>query len=413
MAGSVGEPATTHRPDLGGSVRSVDTDATLIPAADGVRPIRTLSWFEVAKSVASVAGTSLSGEFEVSDPAAAISGQTVFAQNTTTGDVFSAVTLNDGSFLFNSVPPGGISAGSYTFDADGLLLTSNPPVIVGAGQAVTGVVLTARDRRRRYPGASSPKPSSLPVASASINPMNELDGTVFTVSSDQNGNYSFSGLPPGLYALTVDAAGFAQTVVTGVDVESGNAVEDVTMPAESIISGVVTPQLGGLPPGTLQVVAEPVDGSNPSDDFFANIAASVSSSVDYPRALMILTFNLGNYLSQTSSNVEVATGVTLDLGSISLAPAAVITGTVTSTDPQTAVAGATVAAIEGNSTVAVTQSDTSGSFTFDSLAAGTYQFALPGAAGLVTSPTVTVTAGQQLANVAVSVEPGGVIPRAP
>ena len=79
---------------------------------------------EVRKAQAAI-GTSISGTLLANDLNVDISGRTVDATNTDTSETFSTITLNDGSFIFESLP-----TGTYTFDVNSALISEQMPMIV-------------------------------------------------------------------------------------------------------------------------------------------------------------------------------------------------------------------------------------------------------------------------------------------
>ena len=62
-------------------------------------------------------------------------------------------------------------------------------------------------------------PSSAVVPNASVSLVNVGEGQKREVKSDAQGRYSFSQLTPGKYTLTVKAQGFAEEVVSNVELQ--------------------------------------------------------------------------------------------------------------------------------------------------------------------------------------------------
>src|ERR1700687_2136442 len=59
-------------------------------------------------------------------------------------------------------------------------------------------------------------PSGAPVTNATVTPKNEGTNVTYAAKTDSRGNYTALLLPPGSYSVNVSAAGFKQTVRTGV-----------------------------------------------------------------------------------------------------------------------------------------------------------------------------------------------------
>ena len=78
-------------------------NASLLPASEAANPDDD-ALLDVDRAIAAT-GTSISGTIQSTDPQLGLAGLTVMATNQTTRDIFSTQTLNDGSFLLDSVTP--------------------------------------------------------------------------------------------------------------------------------------------------------------------------------------------------------------------------------------------------------------------------------------------------------------------
>src|SRR5580700_2894122 len=63
------------------------------------------------------------------------------------------------------------------------------------------------------------------VSAATVTLTNHETGQILTTTTNENGIYNFSGLPPSQYTLAVEKAGFKKKVLAdvGVIAEQGNA----------------------------------------------------------------------------------------------------------------------------------------------------------------------------------------------
>ena len=100
------------RADIGSTwgdlVRMLARNASLVPPELGpAGDVQLLYRLEVMKATAAT-GTSISGHATTTDLAVDLSGREVTARNLTSGDVYSTLSLTDGSFIFESVTPGTI-----------------------------------------------------------------------------------------------------------------------------------------------------------------------------------------------------------------------------------------------------------------------------------------------------------------
>ncbi|MGO9114375.1 MAG: beta strand repeat-containing protein, partial [Thermoguttaceae bacterium] len=386
----------------GDYIAMLDRNANLVPQQLGSpNDPKVLFSLEFDKALAAV-NTSLSGSLQSSQPGVNLAGLSVYAVDTTSGASFATTTLNDGSFVFSTLP-----ASTYTLSVDGVLLTSNPTFTLSTGQSLTGAVLTAT-QGAQIAGQVLSQASSMPIAGATVQATNEADGQGFTVTADANGDYDLAGLPAGTYDLVVTATGYAQAEVLGVDVTQSNAREAVTLTAQSSISGTVALGSGGAGETTLQVIAG-ISGSTDANQTYITTSTSSGFTLDgLPAGTYDVTLSLPGYITQTISSVVVGAGQSLNLGTITLAPASEIDGTVTSTDSNNPAGQMLVEALQGSTVVGSTITDSSGNFQITNLSPGTYTLAAPLGA-VVTAPTVTVALGQTVTGQSILVQPGGTI----
>ena len=345
---------------------------------------------------------SLQGTLQSSQTGVNVAGLTVGATNTVSGAQYDATVFNDGSFVF-----AGIGPGTYTFSVDGLLLTTPPQVTVSAVESLTGVALTGT-LVAQITGQVQSLPSYADVAGAAIQASNEATNQTFDVTTNSNGSYSLSGLPPGIYDLVVNAAGYGRADVLGVDVTAGNALESLTLSPASSLTGTISLASGGPSETTLQVTAAIAGSTDANQTFTTDSTSSTFNLTGLGAGTYAVTLALPGYITQTVSGVVVAAGQSVDLGNITLDPACEIDGTVTSTDPNNPAAEISVEALQNGTVVAGTVTDSSGNFQLTNLQPGTYTLAVP-AGVIVTAPTVTVGTGQTVTGESIIVQPGGTI----
>ncbi len=387
----------------GGFVRLLDQNASLVdPKIGDASNVGDILNVAVQKAIAAV-NSSISGVLVSNSLDVQIANVTVYAENTATKKVIATTSFNDGSFVFPTVP-----AGSYTLSVEGAFVASGGSVTVANATPVTAVKLgiTSGSQIR---GTVFVAGSSQSIAGATITATNEVGGQGFLVSSDLQGNYAFAGLPPGIYDLVVDAPGHARTVIVGVDVSVANANRVVTMGAEATLTGSIGLLPGGPSQSTLQIFAQPPDNTDPKSSYSATSNLSTFSLGGLAAGTYNVTLALSGYITQTIS-VTVTAGQSTKIGTILLAPASEIDGSVTSNDLLNPAAGLVIQALQGTTVVGSAETDASGNFQILNLSPGIYTFSIPTVTpGLFTSPTITVQSGQTATGVAIQVQPGGVV----
>ena len=280
-------------------------------------------------------------------------------------------------------------------------MNGSPAATLAAGQTVTGVTLNL-SLGGEIVGMVSASATGAPAASPTVKAVAD-DGTVYSVTGEPDGLYQLTGLPPGTYTVFASAAGLALESAGGV-VVSGNTVDqDLSLPAQSVITGSVARAPGGPTGGLLVVSATPNGSTSPDQDFGTTSDGASFTVPNLDPGTYDLTFILDGYVTGTLTGVVVAAGAGADVGTIPLALGATVSGTLTSSDPSTPAAYAMLGLFQGGTAVVATQADASGQFQFVGVPAGTYTFGLFSGTDVVTAAPVTVAAGAALAGVAVSI----------
>ncbi|MDQ3254272.1 MAG: carboxypeptidase-like regulatory domain-containing protein [Acidobacteriota bacterium] len=162
-------------------------------------------------------------------------------------------------------------------------------------------------------------PAGAPVAGAHVNIINHDSGLARSLDTSAEGDYSASALPPGVYRVTAEAAGFSllerkATVETGatttlnLTLQVGELSERVTVDAAAPLMQYEQHQVGGLV-GRKQIEDLPLNGRS-----FLELA-KLEPGVQLPaRASSNRTFVPA--LGQPVGNNGRGTRVTVDGGSI-------------------------------------------------------------------------------------------------
>ena len=130
-----------------------------------------------------------------------------------------------------------------------------------AAQASAGITGTITD------------PSGAVVSNARVDIVNDATSATDHTTSSNVGTYAFKGLLPGVYSVTVDAAGFKKSVTKGVTIEvsttrtvdvilaTGETNETVQVTADTITPNTTQPELGStIEPVVVAALPEEVSG---------------------------------------------------------------------------------------------------------------------------------------------------------
>jgi hypothetical protein len=187
-------------------------NSALIPPEIGANtdPLALIG-LEIQAARASL-GTSISGRLQTAGFAIDISGQFVRALNRTTRETFVTTSLNDGSFVFESVTPG-----DYLFDVDNGVTNDTSPLRIEPGRAVTGITVQVQ-LGSTIRGQVTQSTSGTPIEGAVVTVSNggNRHSDLRTVTTDSDGRYLISGLRSGTYSLVIGASGRATEVVNGI-----------------------------------------------------------------------------------------------------------------------------------------------------------------------------------------------------
>jgi len=289
----------------------LDNYATILPAsvADPSNPVDVLQL--AANQAVAAVSTSISGVAIGTASGVILAGNTITATNATTGDVFTTNILNDDSFVFST-----ITAGSYTFAVNGDLLDGSPaPITVNSGQAVTGVTVVL-DPEVTLSGQVTA--GGVPVANADISVLSTAGVIVTSFQSDANGNY-VTNFPAGSYTIIVDAEGFARNYAS-VTLANGLQALNLSLVPESAISGSVSLSDGNSIQDEQICIIGLLEG-NDSDPYFSNAITGANFLLgSLPPGTYDFSIVSPNYTPFLISNVQIAAGQTVNLGTILLTP---------------------------------------------------------------------------------------------
>lgn len=268
-----------------------------------------------------------------------------------------------GFYTFTNVVPG-----NYTVEA----VRTNYVTGTANVTAVGGTSTTADIALVPQPSTISGNVSNGgPINNATVQLLNNSGSLIDTTTTNIAGNYSFSNVTPGLYNVSVMAAGF-QSLSQSVMTQPNQAtVANFTLVANpGSISGTVRDSTNNtaIPLANLELL-----DSNGVP--IANTTADGSGQYSFnnlaPGNYQVRSFAT-NYSTTTVSSTVNAGNTTITNLFLEPNPGS-IQGTVVDSDTMAAIAGASVQAVNSqNVIVASTTTNGSGQYSFDSLLPGSY-----------------------------------------
>ena len=167
-----------------------------------------------------------------------------------------------------------------------------------------------------------------PVAGATVEAVGSA-GTDYDAQTDSNGFYTVTGLADDTYTLVVAANGLAEAEITGLNVTAAMpATQNVALSPQATITGTLNLASGGPTGGVPFVEAVPTGSTDPYQDYYGTFQGTQFTVPNLPPGTYALTVSENGYVAQNPAAVTVTAGGTQAVGTLTLAPAASVTGTV-------------------------------------------------------------------------------------
>lgn len=329
-----------------------------------------------------------------SDGTNAVSGATVNAGSVT------ATTNSSGNYTLN------VAAGPHivTASKSGYATASSPQITVGSGQTVSNINITISPNASTINGTVLS--SGQPVYQASMTARKVSTNAISTVTTLQNGSYSF-GLTFGTYWIKAAKSGMSAAAPESLQViiNPGQTVNNINFtlnPNLGTITGTVLYNGQALSSALVNLTAvnNPSITYNTQADFYGQFNISVTPSYQYT-----VTVSKTGYISDTQTSAIVQPNGTQNMSFSLTQLQSQITGKVYSTSGNVVQAGATVTATKvpgGNVYTAVTNSV--GTYTL-SLNSGTYHITAAKTGYITAARDTTVSPGQTISNYHFYVQP--------
>ena len=262
----------------------------------------------------------------------------------------SVPTDGSGVYSFTSVAPGSYS---LTFADTGFVTATITGVIVTSGVVTPESVALTEDGG--IIGAVTDAQTGLPLAGVTVTCDS---GCPVVAPTDGGGNYAFTNVPPGTYALTFSDGRYVTQTASAVIVVAGTTtvINTVALTEDGGISGTVTDEqtTQPIPGATVTCAACPVTTAttdNSGDYAFMNVPNGTAYSI---------TVSAAGYVTQTLAGVSVSGPNDTTIGMV-LTEVGGVSGAVVAAGSLTPIQNATLTCTCANGTV---PTDASGAYTF-------------------------------------------------
>ena len=359
--------------------------ATLLPAYPGSEASLAKVFQLLADRARAVLETSVSGRLLLSTTGYPLVGASLTLYDGSTGVAVQTSSLNDGTYLFPSVP-----AGTYELTAEGYVLAETPAVEVSAADVVVPDLVASL--AGTIWGYVLREGDGAPIGDVLVAAI-RLDGEVSTSSSGGDGGFSVPSLVSGTYRLSAGGGAYRRLEQEGITVVEGEETPNVTLllAEAASITGTLTGFTGSLPEqgavfavdtqGEVASGCEPgPGGSYVIDGLAAGVYTVIAAVPGFVREQVdVVTLVAG----QAVSNVDFV-----------LEEAGEVSGTLIDTATGLGLPEQFVEVLSGESNVALQQTDADGAFTIPGLAPGDYTLSATVENHATATADVTVIAGQ-------------------
>ncbi len=262
----------------------------------------------------------------------------------------SVPTDGSGVYSFTSVAPGSYS---LTFADTGFVTATITGVVVTSGVVTPESVALTEDGG--IIGAVTDAQTSLPLAGVTVTCDS---GCPIVAPTDGGGNYAFTNVPPGTYALTFSDGRYVTQTASAVIVVAGTTtvINTVALTEDGGISGTVTDEqtTQPIPGATVTCAACPVTTAttdNSGDYAFMNVPNGTAYSI---------TVSAAGYVTQTLPGVSVSGPNDTTIAMV-LTEVGGVSGAVVAAGSLTPIQNATLTCTCATGTV---PTDSSGAYTF-------------------------------------------------
>ncbi|MED4051937.1 carboxypeptidase regulatory-like domain-containing protein [Priestia megaterium] len=274
----------------------------------------------------------------------------------------------DGNFTINNLPPNTliISAVAQTFGSD-----SKAVILTPGGEGTTTLTLTPNPGILQ--GTVIDQRTGQVIPGTTLQIFDSTRALVATVQTDQNGFYQIQTLSPGSYRVIATIQNFGSVSGdTQVNSEAVTELNFTLVPNPGIITGVIYNEQTG----------SPIAGASIAVRQFSPVGPIIATTITDSRGqFTVLNLTPGTYTivvsepnfgSQASSTLVQSDQVSTVLVNLPPNPG-IIQGVVTSQQTEQPIVNTLIRVVDVNGiTIAVTQTDISGSFQAQGLAPGTY-----------------------------------------
>lgn len=376
-------------------------NATLLPWSPTVPvSLRDAVALEFRRAWAAT-GSSISGDGLAADVGLGISGRAVGARLMDTAAYFVTFSLADGSFIFETVPPG-----SYELDFEDAWVRQGASATVTASQPLTGVLLEL-DAGGAITGVVRAQETGHPIPDAVVSVWSVADARVVSAASD--GSFAFKALPTETYELEVKAKERAPMRLHDLFIDHTSLSLNVNLlPSGSIMGQARVEPYVQLDQPLIVIAQSVAEGVAPTSHL-ADVAGLSYVLHDLPEGAYELTFVHPELVTHRTGPVAVATGQVVQMQELVLTKGASIAGTVVSRVPAVPAHTQHIGVFHHGALMQIVRAEDS-EFRVGRLAAGEYRLRALGLdEGLSIDATVSLNPGQEQTGVELQIVQGATI----
>ncbi|PFG05371.1 carboxypeptidase regulatory-like domain-containing protein [Bacillus sp. es.034] len=300
-----------------------------------------------------------------------IEGSTVTIRHSNNITIATGITDANGFVTFTSLP-----AGTLNITADAATFGTDTKSVIGGPGDILFAELSLSPNPGQIQGFVTNLANGDPIPNAVIQLYDVTNVLVQTTLSNQNGEYTFSGVTPGVYTVVANAAEFGpETAGAIVTSNQTSFLSFALRPNPGIVQGFVRDSVTLAPIAGATVVVRELSGTGPIIFTTITDSSGFFQTTTLSPLMYVLVGSNPNYGSSAVS-AEVMSGGVTNVEILLTPNPGSLTGTVRDAQTLQPLSDTLVRVIDSQGTVIATvQTDVNGEYVIPGLAEGSYTVA--------------------------------------